>query len=511
MSRPARSWPLPAQFLATAGAFLLGALIFAACGGATSDDATPAVAGTTEEAEDAAEGGNEEAGSVTETSAAPTEISFANDVQPVIEANCVSCHSGSGPGTTHLTMETAGSFADVAEFASFRIEDGQMPPWPLTGLHEVSYKYDLSMTDQEKATVIEWARSGAVLDVDAGTELTATAQAFPPIDADAVLYPDVPYEGSDKLDDYRCRVIDPELDEQKYVTALEIRPDETRVLHHALIFRAEADQRSVATQEVAADGQPGWNCQALPGLGGGTLEQIGSWAPGNGPVNLPEGSGLQMEAGDFFVIQWHYHYDGEAFPDNSGLAVEYASDEVIAAAGGSLDPVRNIILLGPVEIPCASFESGPLCDRDAAVARLATEFGTTAALIPEFINRECGVTPADFSQFTDGIASSSCEMDAPVGDVISIWPHLHELGTTYRLTLNPGTPDERVLIDIDKWNFEWQIAYYLDEPLEFTANDRLLLECGWDRALWPAGAESRYVVWAEGTQDEMCYNGIALR
>jgi hypothetical protein len=28
--------------------------------------------------------------------------------------------------------------------------------------------------------------------------------------------------------------------------------------------------------------------------------------------------------------------------------------------------------------------------------------------------------------------------------------------------------------------------------------------------LWPAGLESRYVVWAEGTQDEMCYTAIAL-
>ena len=86
---------------------------------------------------------------------------------------------------------------------------------------------------------------------------------------------------------------------------------------------------------------------------------------------------------------------------------------------------------------------------------------------------------------------------------------MHELGTTYRLTLNPDTPDERILIDMDRWNFEWQLGYYPDEELVFEPGDELRLECGWDRALWPADEESRYIVWAEGTADEMCYTAVA--
>jgi len=168
-----------------------------------------------------------------------------------------------------------------------------------------------------------------------------------------------------------------------------------------------------------------------------------------------------------------------------------------------------------VEIPCASYESGPLCDRDAAMARVAQEFGFESTFIPRFVNELCGVSPEDFADMTDGVASSSC--DIPVrragvdGQVVSIWPHMHELGTTYRLTLNPGEPDETILIDIDRWDFNWQMGYYPVEPLFLEAGDTLRLECGWDRALWPAGVESRYVVWAEGTQDEMCYTGMAIR
>ena len=213
-------------------------------------------------------------------------------------------------------------------------------------------------------------------------------------------------------------------------------------------------------------------------------------------------------------IRDSYHYDDEPLPDNSGIAIEVADDALLEANGGSLTAVDFPSLLAPVEIPCASFESGPLCDRDAALQRIVQEFGLESSLIPTFVNQFCGVTPEDFAQFTDGVASSSCDQEVRggiVGDVVSIWPHMHELGSTYRMTLNPDTPDERILIDIDRWDFNWQLGYYPDEPLAFEQGDVLRIECGWDRSKWPADVESRYVVWAEGTQDEMCFTGLALR
>lgn len=366
------------------------------------------------------------------------------------------------------------------------------------------------MSPQDRQTIVDWAAEGAALDVAPDAVLTSTSQTFPPIDADLVLAADGAYPGSDKLDDYRCRIIDPEFDDTNWVTSIETRPDETRVLHHSLVFRLPADQRDEANALDGSDGAPGWNCQTVPRLGSDLLENIAGWAPGTGPVTLPDGSGIRMDAGDAFVVQWHYHYDGEAFPDNSGLAIEIADDAELAAAGGALEPISIRTLVGPVEIPCASFESGPLCDRGTALERVIEEFGIESTLLPTLINQQCGVTPEDFAHFTEGVASSSCDLPAPTGDVVSIWPHMHELGTTYRLTLNPDTPEERILIDIDQWDFNWQLGYYPEEQLSFNDDDVLRLECGWDRALWPAGVESRYVVWAEGTQDEMCFTGLSV-
>ncbi len=493
-------FPRPRNTKALLAVLTFAALLFVACSSST-ETVTPAEAPTEDEA------GEESSTTVEQTT---TEISFADHVQPILEANCVSCHSGTGPGTTHLVMDTVEEIANVAEFAAFRVEEGQMPPWPLSGLQEVAFKYDLSMSDEDRQVLIDWAADGGSLDVDPSTPLTATNQAFPPIDEDVILSPDGAYTGTGELqDDYRCRVLETGLTEDQWATALEVRPDETRVLHHGVVFLATAADRAVADTLAAEDDLPGWQCQTIPRLSEGFADQVAAWAPGTGPVTLPEGSGLRVDAGDFFIIQWHYHYDGEPLPDNSGLAVEYATADEVAAAGGTLESVNTSILLGPAEIPCASFESGPGCDRDVAIARIAEEFGFESTFIPAFINGACGVTPEDFAQFTDGVAQSSCDLDAPTGEVVSIWPHMHELGTTYRLTLNPDTPDERVLIDMDRWNFEWQLGYYPEEDLVFQPGDQLRVECGWDRALWPADEESRYIVWAEGTADEMCYTAVA--
>lgn len=491
----------------------VGALALAACGSGDETDAASALEPAAEN--DTVTETTETTGETNATDEAATTddsgpISFSADVQPIIEENCVSCHSNNGPGTTHLEMATAGDVATIADYIAFRVETKQMPPWPISPLTEIAFTYDLSMSDEDRATIVDWEAAGAELDVDADTPLVPSNETFAPIDADVVLTAAEPYPGSDKLDDYRCQVFDPEITSDGWITGFEVRPDETRVLHHSLMFLAEASTRPAADSRDGSDGRPGWECQTIPRLAGGDLSQVAGWAPGTGPVVTPQDAGFPVSPGDFLVVQWHYHYDGEPLPDQTAIALEFASDEEIAAAGGTLRSVDTAILLGPAEIPCATYESGPLCDRDAALARVAAEFGFESLFIPEGINSRCGVSPEDFAHMTDGLASSSCDMRAPRGEVITLWPHMHELGTTYRMTLNPDTPEEKILIDIDRWSFDWQMGYDPVDELVFEAGDVLRIECGWDRALWPAGVESRYVVWAEGTNDEMCYTGVSL-
>ncbi len=512
------------RHIAPVVAFMLAGPLFAACASTSSEteqttttnvarDETPSTRSTiksTIKSTTGVEAETTEAASLTTIGPDYGGPSFADDVMPVLEQNCVSCHSSSGPGTAHVRFETAAQVATLADFIGSEVEDRHMPPWRLSGLEDVKYKYSPRITNEERQTIVDWVNQGATLDLADDAALVARGQTHPTVEADLVLRPDDAYPDSGQLDDYRCRIIDPAFGEPSWIRAIEVLPDQKPNLHHAVLFKLFDDVRGQAEQLDGSDGKPGWSCPTVP-LQAVPLPNLGGWAPGAGPIILPERTGIQMKPGDAFIVQWHYHYDSGPIEDNSGLGIQLATKAELENDGGRLEPLRSVQLLGPVEIPCSRNEQGPLCDRDRAIDRIRQEFGDQAAGIPGFVNRLCGVTPATYAQMIDGQASSSCDLPAPVGHIISIWPHMHELGIGYRLTLNPGTQNEKVLVDIDQWDFQWQTGYSPAEPLVFERGDALRIECKWDRSLWPEGVESRYVVWAEGTHDEMCYTSIGYR
>ncbi len=516
--------------VAAALALAMAAKLFAACTSTSIDNSStdaldpvtattapgttssaPGSTSTSEQSDDSSVGDAEQAaadGDGGETG--DLGLSYVADVMPVLERNCVSCHSASGPGTAHVRLETAAQVASLAEFIATEIEDRRMPPWRLSGLEEVAYRYRPAITDDDRQLIVDWATQGAPLDVADDTPLIARTETHRAVNPDVVLRPQTAYPGSTRLDDYRCQIVDPDVDDTTWIKAIEVLPDQEANLHHGIVFKLFSDVRSRAEQLDGQDGKPGWSCPTVPLLAI-PLPQLAGWAPGTGPIVLPEGVGIEMEPGDAFVVQWHYHYDSGPVEDNSGLALELVSPQLLAENGGRLESLRSLQLFGPVEIPCSDTESGPLCDRDRALERVRDEFGEQAAGIPGFVNRICGVSPATYADMTDGNVTSSCDLPAPNGQVVSVWPHMHELGAAYRLTLNPGTAGEKVLIDIDRWDFQWQTGYYPDELLTLANGDTLRMECTWDRSLWPEDVESRYVVWAEGTHDEMCYTSLSYR
>jgi hypothetical protein len=86
---------------------------------------------------------------------------------------------------------------------------------------------------------------------------------------------------------------------------------------------------------------------------------------------------------------------------------------------------------------------------------------------------------------------------------------MHLLGREIALVANEGTPQEQVLLDIDEWDFDNQGARPLSEPVDLDAGDTITVTCTHDaklRRLLPALAdtEPRYIVWGDGTTDEMC-------
>ena len=508
-----------------------GAIVFVACSspdendsGAASDVVAPTTAEpdtVTDPPSDSVPPTSPESASTTTpdppgANAASQPVSFASDVLPILEQNCASCHTADGPGAAHLALETADDATGFdSDYIAAVIEVGFMPPWP-AGDGGVDFHGDRRLDDDEMATMATWAEEGGVLDVDPATPIVAPEPTSGVLDRDAVVVAE-PYKGSvgNDIDDYRCQIYDPGITENGYLESFGFEADRTEVVHHALVFRADAEAREAAEQQDSADPAIGWGCTALAGFGEpGQSDLIMSWAPGQGPTELPEGVGIEVTPGDFFVVQIHYHYEPEWAdlpPDESRLVLDVADDETIAAAGGELDPIDLQLYLAPAEIPCSTEESGALCDRDAAKQALLEEAGPFAAFVGEGLLDICGAEIEDFADMTNGIATASCEHPANPGEIISIWAHEHEIGSSFTMTLNKGEPDEVVLLDIPRWQFDWQLNYEPVETIVLEPGDRIHVECTWDRARLPDDVEPRYIMWSEGTDDEMCYSQIVTR
>ena len=90
---------------------------------------------------------------------------------------------------------------------------------------------------------------------------------------------------------------------------------------------------------------------------------------------------------------------------------------------------------------------------------------------------------------------------------------MHLLGTSIKIEVNAGRPDARTLLNIPVWNFDNQGSRPI-KPARLRPGDTLKVTCHHSQALrdrLPAfqGQPDKYVLWGEGTTDEMCL-GILL-
>ena len=192
-------------------------------------------------------------------------------------------------------------------------------------------------------------------------------------------------------------------------------------------------------------------------------------------------------------MQVHYNLANGTRPDRSRAVL------TTAPAGRGLTPLRTVLLPAPVELACRPGESGALCDRTAALFDQANRFGGDAALVPTGLLLLCGKDAAQ------PVAAPTTFCDRPVSEPTTIHAvagHMHLLGRSIRVELNPGTARARLLLEIPRWSFHWQASYVLERPVRAEAGDVLRVTCRHDTSL-RTGAP-RYVLWGEGTADEMC-------
>ncbi|MEZ5193749.1 MAG: hypothetical protein R2734_15460 [Nocardioides sp.] len=253
--------------------------------------------------------------------------------------------------------------------------------------------------------------------------------------------PRAPYGAG--TDDYHCFLLDPQLTQDVFLTGTFVRPDNTDVVHHVILFQVPPEDVARAQELDARSATEGWTCFGDSGLTRGpALDSAlagrlgtGSQGSGRGP-----GYGVRLAAGTQIVMQVHYNLLGGTGPDASSTLLR------VAPATPDMRSVETMLLPAPVELPCRpAHAAGPLCDRDAAVADVVRRFGgdgNTANLLHLLCGGE--IRPGNTQSCTRTVTEPTT--------IRGVAGHMHLLGRSMSIVVNPGTPTERTILDIPLWN-----------------------------------------------------------
>lgn len=437
--------------------------------------------------------------------------SFTREVAPIVRDRCAGCHRLGG--IAPFAFRTAHDLTMRSDLIIAAVSTKRMPPWPPS---EASPAYrgqaQRTLTPGERTTLLRWLRSGAKPDRNQIGSPRAKASDARPGETTRVLSLPSPYSPSAPsggTDDYRCFLVDPKLTEDAFVTAARIEPGIAAIVHHVILFRVPPATVAAAEKLDASQSGPGWSCfggTGIPSTGPDARNQldnapwIAAWAPGWGTGRLPEGVGVRLDAGSRVVMQVHYNLLNGRKPDRSRAVLQ------TVPASSPLRPLETMLLPAPIELPCLPSESGKLCDRAAAQFDQVARFGQDAAFIPAGLLILCGKNQQDPPAGRTSYCDRTIEQPTTIHTVAG---HMHLLGVSIRVTLNPGTPRERLLLEIPHWDFHWQASYQLARAVTAAPGDVVRITCTHDQRLrrngaTPVARAPRYVLWGEGTTDEMC-------
>ena len=400
-------------------------------------------------------------------------ITWHRDVRPIVERSCTSCHVEGGIAPFSLG-DYAAAFQHRDQIAA-KVETRQMPPW-LAAPGCAEYDHDPSLPQEEIDTIVVWVDLGAP---EGNPEDAPVADEHADGLSRVDLTLDMPDEYVQQIrpDDYRCFLIDWPADDVTYVTGFRANPGNPSVVHHVIAFLVQPEQVAQYQAWDDAEAGPGYTCFGGPaGPGGdsqssdGGLGWIGAWAPGSSSSDFPEGTGLKIQPGSKIALQMHYNADTSG-PGPDRTSIDFRLDHHV--------------------------------DKEAFVLPWANPswLGNDSMRIPageQDVTHEFAFDP---TQFLPGQQSFL---------IYSAALHMHLLGTRGTLQIERADGADDCMLQVDDWDFHWQLAYGFRQPKVFNPGDRLSIECHWDNTesnqpVFDGERRTpRDVAWGEGSTDEMC-------
>jgi hypothetical protein len=383
------------------------------------------------------------------------EPTYYGVVDDILAEHCWGCHSDEAGGIAPFVLDEYASAARHARAISDQTTARTMPPFFAVndGTCQHFEDHERWLSDAEIATLTLWADRGAPEGDASATP--PMRMAAPHIDTPSfTLQMPAPYtavaRGTDP-NEIRCFVADPGQTAMSFITGYEVMPGTSSVVHHVIVYEPEtdADATMAATLATSApDGRVGYPCNGGPIVAG---HPVALWAPGAHRVDYPATTGLALPPNRALVIQIHYNtstiVDGTPIPSDQ-TSIRFLTTPTVAQPAVMTLLSQNTLSLAP---------------------RSTNEMSAPRSM----------TVPAD-------------------ANVWGVFPHMHVTGQHLGLTLDHGGA-QTCTLDVERWDFNWQQAYFYTAPLAVSRGDRVTIQCQYDTSTRDA-----VTTFGEGTENEMC-------
>jgi Flp pilus assembly protein TadD/mono/diheme cytochrome c family protein len=359
------------------------------------------------------------------TATAPT---YARDIAPILFRSCAPCHRpGEAAPFSLLTYNDAKSHARLIEEVTKR---RIMPPW-LPAADDPKFADDLRLSDADIARLRDWAESGAAegnpADLPATPKFVEGWQLGKP---DLIVKATKDYSlaagGSDVYWNFVFRA---PVDRQRWLKAIEIRPGDKRLVHHANVL-VDRGQTARLQEKNPGDGFGGMELTIESEVFDPDSHFL-FWKPGSAPYVEPDGMAISLDANTDLVLNAHLQPSGK--PE-------------------TLQPTLGLYFT----------------DKPATLHPILLQMENDGALD----------IPAGAKDF---VVSDDFTLPVSVS-LLAIYPHAHYLGKDLEALATLPDGKTETLIHIPNWDLNWQAVYRYTEPMTLPAGTKITMRFAYDNS-----------------------------
>ncbi len=307
-------------------------------------------------------------------------------------------------------------------------------------------------------------------------------------------------------DIYHCSLLNPNVSVDQMIQQVDWVPGNIKEDHHAILYWVSPSDVAAATK--MDNSGKGWTCFGGTGVGaaGGEGDHwLAGWGPGHNQSVEPTGTGVPLPTGSLIVMQMHYNLLSGHFPDQTKVTLT-----TVDAAGSGLIPLNLKLLAAPPDAPCPTGIHGKLCDKTASLNDVGKRFGVGLENFDKGLESYC------YGNLNHKGNSSSCRYGFNQKEYLwNVTPHMHLLGVSMVVTLNPKVGSPRVLVNDSNYDFHLQTSFPLSQPVKVLPGDIVHVTCSFNPTLrqklpYLKSLPPRFIVWGDGSSDEMCLSIIGF-